>query len=127
MPKASVIVIIGFFIYNFVVSVITSFLYNNIAPDYFGNPIQSFYTVFKIFTVEGWYEIPDMIANQTNKVIAFLSRIYFIIILLTGGIFGLSLVNSIFVDAMVSDNNEDLEKKVDELTKEVKRLRQNME
>lgn len=68
-----------------------------------------------------------MIADQTNTAIAFFSKLYFILILLTGGIFGLSLVNSIFVDAMVSDNNEDLEKKVDELSKEISRLRQNLE
>jgi voltage-gated sodium channel len=125
--KASVIVIIGFFIYNFVVSIITCFLYKNIAPDYFGNPIQSFYSIFKIFTVEGWYEIPDLIAGKTNVVVAFLSKVYFILILLTGGIFGLSLVNSIFVDAMVSDNNEDLEKKVDALTSEISKLRERIE
>lgn len=125
--KASVIVIIGFFIYNFVVSIITCFLYKNIAPDYFGDPIQSFYSIFKIFTVEGWYEIPDLVADKTNVIVAFLTKVYFIMILLTGGIFGLSLVNSIFVDAMVSDNNEDLEKKVDALTSEIKSLREQID
>jgi voltage-gated sodium channel len=77
--------------------------------------------------VEGWYEIPDLIAGKTNVVVAFLSKVYFILILLTGGIFGLSLVNSIFVDAMVSDNNEDLEKKVDALTSEISKLRERIE
>lgn len=43
-------------------------------------------------------------------------------ILITGGIFGLSLVNSIFVDAMVQDNNDELEKKVDLLNKKIDRL-----
>jgi voltage-gated sodium channel len=125
--KASVIVIIGFFIYNFVVSIITCFLYQNLAPDYFGDPIQSFYSIFKIFTVEGWYQIPDLVADKTNAVVAFLTKVYFIVILLTGGIFGLSLVNSIFVDAMVSDNNEDLEQKVDQLTAEISKLRSKLE
>jgi voltage-gated sodium channel len=37
-----------------------------------------------------------------------------------GGILGLSLVNSVFVDAMVSDNN-------DELTKEVERLHEKID
>jgi len=46
----------------------------------------------------------------------------FIFILLTGGIFGLSLVNSIFVDAMVSDNNDELEKKIDDLNEKVSKL-----
>jgi len=125
--KASVIVIFGFFIYNFVVSIVTCFLYQNIAPEYFGDPFLSFYTIFKIFTIEGWYEIPELIASETNPTIAFLSKAYFILILLTGGILGLSLVNSIFIDAMVSDNNEDLEKKVDNLSEEINKLRQNLE
>src|SRR6056297_2887004 len=121
--KASVIVIIGFFIFNFVVSIITCFLYQNLAPDYFGDPIRAFYSIFKIFTVEGWYQIPELVAEKTNLVVAFFTKVYFIVILLTGGIFGLSLVNSIFVDAMVSDNNEDLEQKVDHLSAEITKLR----
>jgi voltage-gated sodium channel len=32
---------------------------------------------------------------------------------------GLSLLNSIFVDAMVSDNNDELEKRVKELSDEI--------
>jgi voltage-gated sodium channel len=51
-----------------------------------------------------------------------LTKIYFVLILLTGGIFGLSLVNSIFVDAMVSDNNDELENKIDSLEKKIDNL-----
>ena len=39
--------------------------------------------------------------------------------MLTGGIFGLSLVNSIFVDSMVSDNNDELIEKVNNLDKKI--------
>lgn len=42
--------------------------------------------------------------------------------MITGGIFGLSLVNSIFVDAMVSDNNDELIEKVNELDKKIEKL-----
>lgn len=59
-------------------------------------------------------------------------RIYFVVILIAGGIIGLSLVNSIFVDAMVSDNNDDLERevkklnqKIDILTDEIRQLKDN--
>lgn len=38
------------------------------------------------------------------------------------GIFGLSLVNSIFVDAMVSDNNEDLENEIRTLHTKIDKL-----
>lgn len=120
--KASVIVLLGFIVYNFIISVLSCFFYRTIAPEYFGNPIISFYSIFKIFTVEGWYEIPDFIASSSNETIGFLTKIYFILIVTTGGVFGLSLVNSIFVDAMVSDNNEDLEKKIESLEKKIDEL-----
>jgi len=87
--------------------------------------MTSFYTIFRIFTVEGWYEIPDMIANNSTPSIGILSKIYFSVILLLGGIFGLSLVNSIFVDAMVSDNNDELERKINSLENKIDKLIEN--
>ncbi|HNW69372.1 MAG TPA: ion transporter [Bacteroidales bacterium] len=120
--KASYIVIAGFFLLIFMVSIVTCALYKNIVPEYFSNPINSFYAIFRLFSVEGWYEIPDLIAARTSPAIAFFSKMYFVILLLCGGILGLSLVNSIFVDAMVSDNNDELEKKVSQLTEKIENL-----
>jgi len=48
--------------------------------------------------------------------------VYFIFVVISGGIFGLSLVNSIFVDAMVSDNNDELEKKIELIDKKIDKL-----
>lgn len=120
--KASYIVIIGFFLLIFIVSLVTCSLYKQIAPEYFNNPINSFYSIFRLFSVEGWYDIPDLIANRTTPLIAFFSKLYFIILLLCGGILGLSLVNSIFVDAMVSDNNDELQEEVSQLGKKIDSL-----
>jgi voltage-gated sodium channel len=117
--KASYIVIAGFFLLTFIVSLVTCSLYREIAPEYFSNPLNSFYSIFRLFSVEGWYEIPNLIASRSGMLIAFLSKLYFIILLLCGGILGMSLVNSIFVDAMVSDNNDDLKSEVSELTKKI--------
>lgn len=39
-----------------------------------------------------------------------------------GGIIGMSFINSVFVDAMVSDNNDDLEKKIDEVNRKLDEL-----
>jgi len=122
--KDSVLVFFGFVLYNFIISVFSCYLFKNVAPEYFDNPIQSFYTTFRIFTVEGWYEIPEIISARSGTVMSFFSKIYFMLILLTGGILGLSLVNSIFVDAMVSDNNDDLEKKIDKLSFQVDELKE---
>ncbi|WP_372754334.1 ion transporter [Labilibaculum sp.] len=109
--KASVIVILGFAVYIFIIGIFSFYLFKSSAPEYFSNPLTSLYSIFKIFTVESWFEIPEIITQGYSETASFFTYIYFMFILLSGGIFGLSLVNSIFVDAMVSDNNDELEKK----------------
>lgn len=125
--KTSIVVLFGFILYNFIISILSCYLFKELSPDYFGNPLSSFYSTFRVFTVEGWYEIPEKISSQVSHIQAFFIKGYFMIILITGGIFGLSIVNSIFVDAMVSDNNDDLEQKVDELSKKIDILLKNIE
>lgn len=125
--RTSLVVLFGFIIYNFIISVLSCYLFKNLSPEYFGNPISSFYSTFKVFTVEGWYEIPDEISVSLSGIKSFFVKLYFIIILITGGIFGLSIVNSIFVDSMVSDNNDELEKKIDELNEKIELLVRRLE
>jgi voltage-gated sodium channel len=120
--KASVIVLLGFMIYIFIIGIFSFYLFLTSAPEYFSNPAVSLYSIFKIFTVEGWFEIPEQITKTYSTFVAFSIYLYFIFVLLTGGIFGLSLVNSIFVDALVSDNNDELEKKIDNLDKKISEL-----
>ena len=117
--KSSVLVLLSFFILILVLSMLTCFLFKQISPEYFGNPLISLYSIFKIFTVEGWYEIPDSIALKSSPIVAFLARFFFSSLLIVGGILGLSLVNSIFVDSMVSDSNLGLEQKIDEMNKKI--------
>ncbi len=47
--------------------------------------------------------------------------------MLSGGILGLSLVNSIFVDAMVSDNNDELQNDVNNMSKKIDTLNTKIE
>lgn len=117
--KASIFVFLGFAIYIFIIGVLSFYLFQNSGSEYFENPLVSLYSTFKIFTVEGWFEIPEQIINGYSKTAIFFTYLYFIFIVLTGGIFGLSIVNSIFVDAMVSDNNDDLERKIDDLDSKI--------
>jgi len=117
--KASVFVLFGLFVFNFIIAVLSSYLFKEISPDYFGNPLKSLYSIFKIFTIEGWYEIPDELSQNTDSLSEFLIKTYFVLILIVGGIIGLSLVNSIFVDSMVMDNTDELERKVDRLNKKI--------
>jgi voltage-gated sodium channel len=125
--KASYVVIAGFFLLVFICSVVTCSLFKHIVPEYFNNPLNSFYSIFRLFSVEGWYEIPDLIASRSSPLVEILSKLYFGALLLGGGILGLSLVNSIFVDAMVSDNNEELERQVSRLSDKIDILTQKLE
>jgi len=113
--RASLIVMFGLLIYIFLIGILSFYIFNESANEYFSNPLISLFTIFRIFTIEGWYEIPTFITKNYSSFQTFLTYIYFIFVLLSGGIFGLSLVNSIFVDAMVSDNNDELEKKIESL------------
>lgn len=125
--KASFIVTIGLVVMLLTCSIITTFLFGSIAPQFFGNPALSIYSIFRLFTIEGWYEMPEAIAINGGTAMAVFARIYFSILLFLGGIIGISLVNSIFVDAMAADNNDEvldklnqLEKKLDKIEKELK-------
>lgn len=124
--KASIVVIIGFFVFIVVCALVSNNLFKEMAPEYFGDPVQAMYSIFRVFTIEGWYEIPDAVIKNQPSIAVFFIRIYFIFLLITGGLFGLSIVNSIFVDAMVSDNNDSLERKVDVLTEELRALRESL-
>jgi voltage-gated sodium channel len=123
--KASVFVLFGLFIFNFMISVLSCYLFKDASPEYFGNPVKSMYSIFRISTTEGWYELPDKISKNSDIINSFFVKGFFIVVLLIGGILGLSLVNSIFVDSMVMDNNDALEKKVDELNEKIEILIKN--
>ena len=120
--KTSVFIFLSFFIYIFIIGILSYNLFQNTGSEYFKTPLISLYSTFKIFTVEGWFEIPEQITTNYSKLGSFFTYIYFIFVVSTGGIFGLSLVNSIFVDSMVSDNNNELEKKVDNLNTKISEI-----
>lgn len=123
--SASIFIFIGFFIYIFIIGLLSYYMFQNANGEYFRDPIHSLYSIFKVFTVEGWFEIPEQLTKNFNQIESFFTYIYFIFIVLTGGIFGLSLVNSIFVDSMVSDNNDELETKIDILDAKINQLLNN--
>lgn len=124
--KASFIVTIGLIVFLLVFSIITSFLFGSSAPQYFGNPALSVYSIFRLFTIEGWYDMPEAIAIKSGTAMAIFARIYFSILLFLGGIIGMSLVNSIFVDAMAADNNDEVIEKLNQLEKKIDNLKTDM-
>lgn len=127
--RASFMVLVGFFLFIFIMSILSCYMYQNIAPEYFRDPIVSYYSMFKVFTIEGWNAIPDEITanGELSDLQCFFTKLYFVVILVFGGVIGLSIVNSIFVDAMVSDNNDDLEEQVGIIKEDVLQMQEKMD
>lgn len=120
--KASFIVAVGLVVLLLVFSIITTFIFSGAAPQYFDNPALSMYSIFRLFTIEGWYDMPEAIAENSGTVMAVFARIYFSILLFCGGIIGMSLVNSIFVDAMAADNNDEVLEKLSQIEQKLSKI-----
>ncbi|MEN0047973.1 MAG: ion transporter [Bacteroidota bacterium] len=123
--RSSVFVLVALFFLNFMLAIFTCHFYGDVAPQLFGDPLKSFYSIFQMFTVEGWNEIPTRVAEEVqNPIMEWVMRFYFGTVVLVGGIFGMSLANAVFVDEMTIDNNEQLEKKIDQLQMEIGELKE---
>jgi voltage-gated sodium channel len=122
--RASIGVFFSIFIVNVIFAVGATILFGSYAPEHFGDPFLAIYSTFKVFTVEGWYEIPDQIALSADSLfIASAARLYFVLTVVVGGILGLSLANAVFIDEMTMDNNNELERKIDLLSVEIRELK----
>lgn len=87
-----------------------TYLFGQTAPEYFGNPIKSAYAIFQVFTMDGWPMVPDLLIKDSDSLgWIMLVRGFFIIAVVIGGILGLSMLNAVFVDQLVSDQTENLE------------------
>ncbi len=126
--KSSVLVLAALVFLNLMVAIVTCHFYAEAAPQYFGNPLVSIYSIFQMFTLEGWNEIPAAITDQSDSPFTVgMTRFYFSVVVVLGGIFGIGLANAVFVDEMTMDNNQALEQKVDALTEEIRALRRQLE
>ena len=90
-------------------------LFKEVAPEYFSTPLEAIYTTFRIFTGEGWNEIPDTVSVEVGEAWAHAVKLYFSLLLIVGCVIGMSLLNSVFVDAMVADNDDDIREKLDSI------------
>jgi len=119
--------LLGYFIIIVVVAMFNSALFGKASPEYFATPLDGIYSMFQMFTVEGWYEIPNAVVGDMAPVWLHIVRIYFCLLLISGGIIGMSLINSIFVDALAADNNDDVKDKLNQLEKKLDTLQELLE
>lgn len=104
--------LIGYFIIIVVIALFNSTLFSQVAPQYFATPLDAIYSVFQLFTIEGWYDIPNAVVGELPSFWVHIVRIYFCVLLFGGGIIGMSLINSIFVDALAADNNDEVKEQL---------------
>jgi voltage-gated sodium channel len=119
-------IIFAFVIYSTIISLISVSLFKSSAPTYFQNAFDAFFTIFKIFSGDGFSDVVGEIEQNSPGGFVYFTKIYFVIIVFTGGILGLSLINSIFMDQMLQADGkkEDLEKaNVKKLFKEIDELK----
>jgi voltage-gated sodium channel len=77
--KTSVFVLLGFLIYIFIIGVLSFYLFKDSGTDYFRDPVISLYSTFKIFTVEGWFEIPERLTEHYSRIQSFFTYFYFLL------------------------------------------------
>ena len=124
--KRSYAVFVGLLIMIITFAMIGCGLFKDVAPEYFATPLDAIYSTFRIFTGEGWNEIPDTVAQGINGCWGHIVRLYFCLILVIGCIVGMSLLNSIFVDAMVSDDEEDLKEQLNSIESALEEIKKKL-
>lgn len=122
--KSSKAVLILLFTMLCFFSLIGFILFSNTVPEYFSTPLASLNTVFEIFTIENWGELPNSIDKVSEPVLHALVNTFTIIVLISGGFIAVSLANAVFVDELVSDNNDDLKKELLSLRQENLEIKQ---
>ena len=131
--KASLLVLGILALMNYMLAMITCHFFGQVAPELFGNPFRAMYSMFQVFTIEGWNEIPATVVSSIQQSDAdnvelspdFLVagvQTFFATVFLFGGVLGLSLANAVFVDEMTFDNTDELSEKIDDLREKINEL-----
>jgi len=124
--KASIGVLVALALYNWALGLTACYLFGDAFPEHFGDPFRAVYSIFKVFTVEGWYELPELMTGNETSLGSWAIRVFFVFAVSTGGLLGLSMANAVFVDEMVMDNNQKLEEDVEKMRESVVSLREDM-
>lgn len=126
--KASVGIFIALGLFNITLSILATMFFGGLSPEHFGDPLRSSYTLLKMFTIEGWYEIPEEVSRENpDLLLASSLRVYAILTVLLGGILGMGLANAVFIDEMTADNNESLQESLEDIKRDLAKNSQNLE
>ena len=112
------LILIGFILVS-TIGVLLCLFCKNLDPENFGNPFISIYSVFRLFSVEGWYEIPDAMSERTPYVIIRLLIKFGFSFLVFFGMIIFGFIISSITDKLAEDNTKELEEKVEKLDKKI--------
>jgi voltage-gated sodium channel len=121
--KGVFFIIVAFIIYSTIVSLISVTLFKSSGPSFFSNAFDSFFTIFKVFSGDGFSDVVAEIISNSSLEFGYFTKLYFVMIVFTGSILGLSLINSVFIDQMSNFDKKSesemnsLENKLDEVLK----------
>jgi voltage-gated sodium channel len=121
--KGVFFIIVAFIIYSTIVSLISVTLFKSSGPSFFSNAFDSFFTIFKVFSGDGFSDVVAEIISNSSLEFGYFTKFYFVMIVFTGSILGLSLINSVFIDQMSNFDKKgeseinSLENKLDEVLK----------
>jgi len=115
--KAIFFIIFAFLIYSTIISLISLSLFKSSAPYYFSNAFDSFFTIFKIFSGDGFSDVVAEIETNSSIQFIYFTKFCFVFIVFTGSILGLSLINSIFIDQMNQIEEKNKKKEMSEIGK----------
>jgi voltage-gated sodium channel len=101
-------IIVAFVIYSTIISLISVTLFKSSAPSYFNNAFDSFFTIFKVFSGDGFSDVVAEISLNSSWIFSYFTKFYFVFIVFIGSILGLSLINSVFIDQMSSLDEKSL-------------------
>ena len=109
--------------------------YLNIGREFFKDPITSVVSLFQLFTYDGWTKIPNVVAGQfvdrfreeggeAYWWIDTAVRIGFCALVFAGGIVGVALLNSVFVDGMMLRDKTEAERehRLDKLDRKIEEI-----
>ncbi|MDR0607983.1 MAG: ion transporter [Candidatus Peribacteria bacterium] len=113
-------------------SILSMILFQQSAPEHFGNPIRSLITTLHIFIIEGWNEIPKAITGTQEGIWYYLVQLYFLAQLVMGGLMVFPMFLGTINDAMSQDDKKEQLDKIAELkamleamSQEIKELKKN--
>jgi voltage-gated sodium channel len=123
--KGVTFILFTFVVFTTVISLISVSLFKKVAPDYFQNAFDSFYTIFKIFSGDGFSDVVTQIQNNSSVSATVFAKLYFVLIVFSGSILGLSLINSVFINEMniiVDEVDENNDKSIENLKTQIEAL-----